>query len=161
MPNKVFGASIYTPRAHFQLFCFTSTVQVPDAYGGLLLKLPLGLKLTQHVRTIHLETAYIGPRFSAQVVPHLNLDPNLLIVAKELASVIHAHPDQEVAMHCAAIVREAHENNSEERGETIIVCSALVESGHAGEGGHLPAVVRIFQLNTEEKRRDWLDRSCI
>jgi hypothetical protein len=64
--------------------------------------------------------------------------------------VVHAHPDPNVAAHCAAIVREAHENNSEDRGETIIVCSALFESGHTGEGGHLPAVIRIFQMDTGE-----------
>ena len=84
-----------------------------------------------------------------------------MTVAKELASVVHAHPDPDVAKHCSAIIREAHENNSEERGEKLIVCSTLVESGHAGEGGHLPAVIRIFQLDTEEKRRNWLDRSSI
>ena len=100
----------------------------------------------------------MGPSFSARVIPHLNLDPDVVIVAKELASVIHAHPDQQIAKHCAAILREAHENHIEERGERLVVCSALVESGHAGEGGHLPAVIRIFQLDTEEKRRDWLDR---
>ena len=143
---------------HFQLFRFTRSVQVPDACGGLTLKLALALIVTRHVRIISPESAYLGPSFSAQVIPHLKLDPNVVIVAKELASVVHAHPDPNVAAHCAAIVREAHEINSEERGERIIVCSALFESGHAGEGGHLPAVIRIFQLDTEEKRRDWLDR---
>ena len=152
---------MYIPRVLFQLFRFISSVQVPDAYSELSLKLPLGLKLTQEVRTIYPEYAYLAPRFSAQVIPHLKFDPNVVIVAKELASVIHAHPDPHVAEHCAVIVREAHENNSEERGERVIVCSALVESGHAGEGGHLPAVIRIFQLDTEEKRWDWLDRFCI
>ena len=146
---------------HFQLFCFTSSVQVPDAFGELSLKLALGIKLTQAIRTISPASAYLGPRFSAQVVPRLKLDPNVVTVAKELASVVHAHPDPNVAKHCSAIIREAHENNSEERGERLIVCSALVESGHTGEGGHLPAVVRIFQLDTEEKRRNWLDRSSV
>ena len=113
------------------------------------------------MRTIYPENAYLGPSFSALVVPRLKLDPNVVLVANELASVIHTHPDAKVAEHCAAIVREAHENTSEERGERVIVCSALVESGHAGEGGHLPAVIRIFQLDSEEKRRDWLDRSSI
>jgi hypothetical protein len=84
-----------------------------------------------------------------------------VIIAKELASVVHAHPDKRIANYCAVILREALENRSEERGERLIVCSALVESGHAGDGGHLPAVIRIFQLDTEEKRRDWLDRSSI
>lgn len=85
------------------------------------------------------------------------MDPNVVTVAKELASVVHAHTDGEIAKHCAAIIREAHELTSEERGERLIVCTALVESGHSGEGGHLPAVIRIFDLNTEEKRIQWLD----
>ncbi len=124
------------------------------------LKLAIGLKLTQAVRAISPAAAYLGPRFSSQVVPRLKLDPNVVTVAKELASVVHAHPDPEIAKYCGAIVREAHENNSERRGEKVIVCAALVESGHAGEGGHLPAVIRIFKLDTEEKRRHWLDRCC-
>ena len=146
---------------HFQRFYFISSVQVPDAYRELSLKLALGVRLTTAIRTISPASAYLGPRFCAQVVPHLKLDPNVVTVAKELASVVHAHPDPDVAKHCGAIIREAHENNSEERGERLIVCSTLVESGHTGEGGHLPAVIRIFQLDTEEKRRNWLDRSSI
>ena len=149
---------IFHHELYFRLFCFTSSVQVPDASSDILVKLPIGLKLTQYLRTISTASAWIGPRFSDQVIPHLKLDPDVVIIANELASVVHAHPDKQIAKHCAAIIREAHEINSEERGERHIVCSALVESGHAGEGGHLPAVIRIFQLDTEEKRRDWLDR---
>jgi len=144
----------------FQPFIY-STVQVPDASDKVSLKLSLGLQLTQAIRLIYPEHAYFGPRFSAQVIPHLKLDPNVVIVANELASVIHAHPDPDIAGHCGAIIREAHENNSEERGERVIVCNALVESGHAGEGGHLPAVIRIFQLDSVEKRRNWLDRCSL
>ena len=140
---------------------FPSSVQVPDAPSEILVKLPIGLKLTQYIRTISPASAYLGPRFSDRVIPHLKLDPDVVIIAKELASVIHAHPDPQIAKHCAAILREDHESRSEERGERLIVCSALVESGHAGEGGHLPAVIRIFQLDSEEKRRDWLDRFSI
>lgn len=109
------------------------------------------------MRTISPASAYLGPRFSAQVVPAITIDPNFLTVAKELASVVHSHPDTDVAKHCAAIVREAHELNSEARGERLIVCTALVESGHDGKDGHIPAVIRVFELNTEEKRLQWLD----
>ena len=86
------------------------------------------------------------------------MDPKIITVAKELASVVHAHPDGEIAKHCAAIIREAHENTSEERGERLIVCTALVESGHNGEGGDLPSVIRVFELDTEEKRVQWLSK---
>jgi hypothetical protein len=86
------------------------------------------------------------------------MDRNIVTVARELASVVHTHPDGEIAKHCSAIIREAYENTSEERGERLIVCTSLVESGHAGEGGHLPAVIRVFELDTEEKRLNWLDK---
>lgn len=135
------------------------SVIVPGAYRDLSLKLGVGIKLTSAVRTISPASAYLGPRFSAKVVPALTMDRNIVTVARELASVVHTHPDTDIAKHCAAIVREAHENTSEERGERLIVCTALVESGHAGEGGDIPAVIRIFNLDTEEKRLAWLDRS--
>ncbi|KAJ7510428.1 IucC family-domain-containing protein [Mycena galericulata] len=134
------------------------SVIVPNAYHELSLKLGVGIKLTSAVRTISPASAYLGPRFSAQVVPALTMDRNIITVARELASVVHTHPDGEIAKHCAAIIREAHENASEERGERLIVCTSLVESGHAGEGGHLPAVNRVFELDTEEKRVEWLDK---
>lgn len=131
---------------------------VPDAYHELSLKLGVGLKLTSAVRTISPASAYLGPRFSKHVVPVLSMDPKIVTVAKELASVVHANPDGEIAKHCAAIIREAHENTSEERGERLIVCTALVENGHSGEDGHIPPVIRIFDLDTEEKRIDWLSK---
>ncbi|KAJ7039619.1 hypothetical protein C8F04DRAFT_1085908 [Mycena alexandri] len=140
--------------AHIQ----ANSVIVPNAYHELSLKLGVGIKLTSAVRTISPASAYLGPRFSAQVVPALTMDRNIITVARELASVVHTHPEGEIAKHCAAIIREAHENTSEERGERLIVCTSLVERGHAGEGGHLPAVIRVFDLDTEEKRLAWLDK---
>ncbi|KDR79021.1 hypothetical protein GALMADRAFT_64371 [Galerina marginata CBS 339.88] len=134
------------------------SVIVPDAYRGLHLKLGVGVKLTSAVRTISPESAYLGPRFSAQVVPALTMDRNILTVAKELASVVHSHPNGDVAKHLSAIVRECHEDTSEDRGERLIVCTSLVESGHSGPDGHLPSVIRVFELDTEEKRLQWLEK---
>ncbi|KAJ6630971.1 IucC family-domain-containing protein [Mycena sp. CBHHK59/15] len=153
-------ATIYPPIFNLSLLAQQSirSVVVPGAYHELSLKLGVGIKLTSAVRTISPASAYLGPRFSSQVVPALTMDRNIITVARELASVVHAHPDGEIAKHCAAIIREAHENTSEERGERLIVCTSLVESGHSGEGGHLPAVIRIFNLDTEEKRLDWLEK---
>jgi hypothetical protein len=78
-------------------------------------------------------------------------------VARELASVSHVDPDSEIAKHCGAIVRECHENGSEAHGERLIVCTSLVEHGHAGTDGVTPSVVRVFGLDTEDKRIRWLD----
>ncbi|KAF8593335.1 hypothetical protein BDV93DRAFT_612275 [Ceratobasidium sp. AG-I] len=156
--DKFKEAEIYPEEFALLLLAQQSirSVIVPEAYHELSLKLAVGLKLTSAVRTISPASAYLGPRFSKHVVPALSMDPKIVTVAKELASVVHAHPDGEIAKHCAAIIREAHENTSEERGERLIVCTALVESGHSGEGGDLPAAIRVFGLDTEEKRVQWL-----
>lgn len=159
-PNKAYGGRIRSQERSIitEKFCLFSSVIVPGVFRELSLKLGVGIKLTSAVRTISPESAYLGPRFSAQVVPALELDPTVVTVAKELASVVHNHENGEIAKHCAAIVRESHENTSEERGERLIVCTSLVESGHAGEGGDVPPVIRIFDLDTEDKRAEWLDK---
>lgn len=110
------------------------------------------------MRTISPPSAFFGPRFSKNVVPLLSLDPNIVTVAKELASVVYSHPDDDIAKHCSVIIREALENTSEDRGERLIVCAALIESGHTGENGHIPAVVHVFGLDTEEKRLEWFKK---
>lgn len=134
------------------------SVVVPDAYKTLHLKLGVGMKLTSAVRTISPESAYLGPRFSAQVVPVLTMDREIVTVARELASVVHSHPNGEIAKHCAALVREYHEGHEKERNERHIVCTSLVERGHSGPLGELPLVVRVFDLDTEEKRAVWLEK---
>lgn len=121
----------------------------------LHLKLSLGIKLTSAVRTITTKSAYIGPWFSMEVVPLLAIDRNVLGVARELAGVVHAHPDRKTARHCAAVIREGFEEYQNER---LIVSTALIESGHVGADGHLPSVVRAFGLDTEAKRLQWLEK---
>jgi len=133
------------------------SVILPDILPETHLKLGVGIKLTAAVRTISPASAYLGPRFSAQVVPALHFDRSILTVARELASVSHVDPDSEIAKHCGAIVREFHENGSEARGERLITCTSLVERGHAGTDGVTPIVVRAFELNIEDKRIRWLD----
>ena len=131
---------------------------LPEILHSTHLKFGLGIKLTSAVRLISPASAYFSPRFSAQVVPALHFDPSLLTVARELASVVHVAPDSDVAGHCAVIVRECHENGCEARGERLIVCTSLVERGHAGTDGVTPSVVRVFGLDTEEQRIKWLDQ---
>ena len=142
--------------AQYSLFPFRSIV-LPEILPTTQLKLAVGIKLTSAVRTTSPASVYLGPRFSAQVVPALHFDRTLLTVARELANVGHVQPDGEIAKHCRAIVRECHENDSETRGERLIVCTSLVESGLTGTDGVTPAVVRVFALDTEDKRMRWLD----
>jgi hypothetical protein len=108
------------------------SVVIPEGFPGLQLKLALGVKLTGGIRTIPQEAVYFNPRFSMKVLPSLTINHKIVTIAKELASAIHSTPDSEIAKHCAVLVREYHEDGSEERGERLIVCTSLVESGHAG-----------------------------
>ena len=124
----------------------------------LSLKLSVIIKLTSSVRNVLSGMAHLGPCLSKRVVPVLSLDPNIVTVNKELASVFHVHPEEKIAKHCSAIIRESHEIASEERGERLIVCTALTESGHRGEGGDVPAVIRVFQLDTKEERLQCLNK---
>ncbi|THU85116.1 hypothetical protein K435DRAFT_732522 [Dendrothele bispora CBS 962.96] len=157
--DKFKDAVIYPPEFNVPILAQQSirSVIVPNVYTNHSLKLGVGIKLTSAVRTISPASAYLGPRFSSQVVPAIKMDHNILSVAKELASVVHAHPDGEIAKHCAAIVRDAYDIDTEKKGERLIVCTALVESGHDCEDGELPAVVRVFGLDTEEKKIKWFD----
>jgi IucA / IucC family len=136
---------------------FYRSVILPEILPTTHLKLGVGIKLTSAFRTISPWSAYLGPRFSAQVIPALHYDRSLLTVARELASISHVEPDGDIAKHCGVIVRECHENGSEARGERLIVCTSLVEHGHAGTDGVTPSVVRVFALDTEDKRVRWLD----
>ena len=167
----IFPESINTPlRAQQSLRCvflvfelnllttLTRSVVLPGFFGDLQLKLALGVKLTSAVRTISPESAYFGPHFSHRVVPVLMMNPEIVTVAKERGSVVHSDERGDVAKHCAAIVRQCFENGSEERGERLIVCTSLVESGHAGTDGKTSSVVRVFNLDTEAKRLTWLRR---
>jgi hypothetical protein len=90
-----------------------------------------------------------------EVVPLLVIDRNVLGVARELASVVHAYPDKYTARQCATVIREGFEEYQNER---VIVSTALTERGHAGAEGHLPSVVRAFGLDTEAKRLQWLEK---
>jgi siderophore synthetase component len=115
------------------------------------LKLAVGLKLTSAIRTISPASAYLGPRFSAQVVPHLTMNKDKLWVARELASAVSTHPDTEVAKHCAVIIREYFGDVEQER---RIVCTGLVERHGPNR---VPAVISAFGLDTEAKRISWLE----
>ncbi|KAJ3805063.1 IucC family-domain-containing protein [Lentinula lateritia] len=113
----------------------------------LSLKLSVGIKLTSAIRTISPASAFLGPRFSKHVIPRITsaIDPSILTVAKELASVVSTHPDPEIAKFCAAIVREAHDVEYEANvGERLIVCTALVETGHSSSSD--PALLRILRI---------------
>jgi len=59
--------------AQYSLFPFRSIV-LPEVLPTTQLKLAVGIKLTSAVRAISPMSVYLGPCFSAQVVPALHFD---------------------------------------------------------------------------------------
>ncbi|KAJ4479333.1 IucC family-domain-containing protein [Lentinula aciculospora] len=131
----------------------TRTVLVPEL-PGMSLKLSVGVKISSALRTISHYTANFGPRFSEIVVPKLSINPNLLTVECEPASAVYRGVDPDLAKHFTAILRNYYQPCS---GEAVIVCAALLESGHTGSPPGISAVEHAFGLDTNEKRAEFLD----
>ncbi|KXN81324.1 hypothetical protein AN958_05179 [Leucoagaricus sp. SymC.cos] len=130
------------------------TVSLPDLPGKAL-KLAVGVKISSSLRTISHFTADFGPRFSAEILPKLAVDPEILHVETELQSAVYRADDPDVAKHFAAVVRDEYERKD---GETVIVVAALLEMGHKNIPADISAVEYLFKLDTEEKRIAFLDR---
>lgn len=130
------------------------TVSLPDLPGKAL-KLAVGVKISSSLRTISHFTADFGPRFSAEVVPKLAVDPDILHVETERQSAVYRADDPDVAKHFTAVVRDEYERKE---GETVVVVAALLEMGHKNVPADISAVEHLFKLDTEEKRVTFLDR---
>ncbi|KAI0273386.1 IucC family-domain-containing protein [Gloeopeniophorella convolvens] len=132
------------------------SVVLPGIDCGIVLKLSLGIKLTSGYRFLMPSVAIFSVRLSETVIPALHINHEFLTIAREPASAVHTD-DRDLA-RCAVIFRKNLECRHEFRGERHIVCTSLVESGHAGTDGDVSSVVRVFRLDTEQKRIEWLDR---
>ncbi|KIJ27921.1 hypothetical protein M422DRAFT_37525 [Sphaerobolus stellatus SS14] len=121
----------------------------------LSLKVAVGIKISSALRTISHFTAYSGPKFGRDVAPHLHIDPEVLVIENEIASVVHKHEDPDVAKHCTVMLREMY--SGEERNERVIMAAVLAESAYDEEFG-VPAVVTTFGLDTEEKKFVFLEQ---
>lgn len=121
----------------------------------MALKLAVGVKISSSLRTISHFTADFGPRFSADIIPKLDIDPEILSIAREPASAVYSSADPEIAKHFTAVLREEFQP---EEGQALIVCAALLEMDHAGLPGGVSAVESAFNLNTDKKRATFLDR---
>ncbi|KAF4613986.1 hypothetical protein D9613_007630 [Agrocybe pediades] len=129
------------------------TVIVPD-FPGIALKLAVGVKISSSLRTISHFTADFGPRFSADIVPKLAVNPKILAVETEPSSAVYRTVDPEIAKHFTAVIREEYQPP---KGENVIVCAALLESGHANVPAGISAVEHAFGLDTEEKKAVFLN----
>ncbi|KAF5345677.1 hypothetical protein D9758_013059 [Tetrapyrgos nigripes] len=130
------------------------TVIIPS-FPDLSVKLAVGVKISSALRTITHYTANFGPRFSQQIVPKLSITKEVLFIEEEIASAVYRAEDPDEAKHFSAILRKRYIPKPD---ETVIVCTALWETGHSDVLGGVSAVEHAFELNTTEKRKDFLDR---
>lgn len=153
--NQASGKAIRFPGSICVNHLWYRTVIVPDA-PGIALKLALGVRISSALRTISHFTADFGPRFSADVVPKLAVDPTILHVERETSSAVFSSPDAELSKHLTAVIREEYQPPF---GEVVIVVAALLEYHHSESPPGVSAVQEAFQLYTREKRINFLDRS--
>ncbi|KAI9457132.1 IucC family-domain-containing protein [Russula earlei] len=132
----------------------TRTIVVPEV-PDIALKLSIGIRISSALRTISHFTANFGPRFSRDVVPKLAMDPSILFIEPEIASAICARDaegvdlDPDIVKHFTTIIRKRY---APDESEAVIICAALLETGHLGLPEGVPIVQHIFGLDTTEKR---------
>jgi hypothetical protein len=107
------------------------------------------------LRTISHFTANLGPRFSKDVVPKLAVDPRIFSIEPEIASAICARDakgiglDPDTAKHFTAIIRKLYLPHES---EAVIICAALLETGHSNLPAGIPVVQHVLKLDAPEKR---------
>jgi len=125
--------------------------EVPD----IALKLSVGIRISSALRTISHFTANFGPRFSREIVPELAINPSILLIEQEVASANCTRDtegvdlDPDIAKHLTVVIRERY---IPDESEAIIICAALLETGHAGLPAGIPVVQHIMDLDSQEKR---------
>ncbi|CAO3639591.1 unnamed protein product [Cunninghamella blakesleeana] len=152
-------AHIFPEAIHVTVDSLTSirSVAIPDLYPGISLKLCLGIKVSSALRTITPFSTYFGPGFSYDVVPKLTYDKQILSIERELASAVYKHEDTDIAKHCSCVLREAFEYSEDNEEDIIIPCAALVEKIQRPDTD-ITLVKHVWQLDTDEKRVEFLDR---
>ncbi|KAJ1967742.1 hypothetical protein IWQ62_001664 [Dispira parvispora] len=126
---------------------------VPVKTPSLVLKLPLGLKISSALRTITPWTTYLGPGLRP-VIDRLKLDRQACVVVHETSSVVAVHDDTDVAKHLSCLIRENATELVHSSQEKVVVCAALTERSSSGQC--LPHVVQVWGLKTEDQRLDFL-----
>jgi len=127
---------------------------------NIALKLSVGISVSSALRTISHFTANFGPRFSKDVIPKLAIDPLILTIEQEIASVVCSRDadgtslDPDVAMHFTAIIRKQYPPAVD---EAVIICAALLETGHSGLPAGVSVVEHVICLDTPEKRLGFFD----
>jgi hypothetical protein len=97
----------------------------------------------------------LGPRFSKDVVPKLAIDPHIFSIEPEIASAICARDaegidlDPDTAKHFTVVIRKQY---LPDESEAVIMCAALLETGHSGLPAGIPVVQHVMKLDTPGKR---------
>jgi hypothetical protein len=142
----------YTARGH-RTVVFS---EIPN----IALKLSVGISVSSALRTISHFTANLGPRFSKDVVPKLAIDSRILTIEQEIASAVcsrdakEASLDPDVAKHFTVVIRKQYPPAED---EAVIICAALLETGHSGLPVGIPVVQHIMCLDAPEKRLRFFD----
>ena len=91
-------------------------------------------------------------------MPRLAIDPNILTIEQEVASAICARDaeganlDPDIAKHFTVIIRKQY---IPAESEAVIICAALLETGHLGLQAGIPTVQHILGLDTRDKRLEF------
>ncbi|KAF8899908.1 IucC family-domain-containing protein [Gymnopilus junonius] len=149
------GVEVLGPHINLPALAQSSirTVIVPN-FPGIALKLAVGVKISSSLRTISHFTANFGPRFSADIVPKLAINSEILSIELETSSAVYRTQETELAKHFTAVIRDEYKVPD---GQALIVCAALLETDHANTPRGVAAVQYIFELDTEEKCARFLD----
>lgn len=152
--KRAFGTYINHNFVVFAVLTVCSTVVFPEA-PEIALKLSVGIRISSALRTISHFTANFGPRFSRDVIPKLAINPRILSIEREVASAICARDAEgvdlnpDIAKHFTVVIRKRY---IPDESEAIIICAALLETGHSGLPAGIPVVQHIMGLDSQEKR---------
>ncbi|PVU86627.1 hypothetical protein BB561_006635 [Smittium simulii] len=134
------------------------------AKTGKCIKLPIAIKITSALRTVTPWSTYVGPKLSQlvsklekrnqelNILNGLEIDNDVLVIAREDASINYKSTDFDIAKHISCIVRDEADYLIKGKNEKAIICAALTETLANGKS----AVVDAFGLDTIEKRLEFL-----
>ncbi|KAH9177423.1 hypothetical protein EDB89DRAFT_2218461 [Lactarius sanguifluus] len=134
--------------------------QASIRFPNIALKLSVGISVSSALRTISHFTANFGPRFSKEIVPKLAIDPRILTIEQEIASVVCSRDakgvslDPDIAKHFTVVIRKQYLPVED---EAVIICAALLETGHSGLPAGVPVVQQVMRLDAPEKRLRFFD----
>jgi len=157
LPRRAFGASVDRSSVGPVNWTICRTVIFPDV-PDIALKLSVGIRISSALRTISHFTANLAPRFSRDIAPKLAIDPFIFSIEQEVASAICARDaegtdlDPDIVKHLTVIIRKQY---VPDESEAVIICAALLETGHSGLPAGVPVVQHIFGLDTKEKRLEF------